>query len=481
MFLTGGRADADRSPWGDFWFSPPGARSAAGARVTPASAMQLSAVFACVRVIAESFAILPAALYRPKVGGGRQRVTDHWLVRLLTRRPNRFQTPFEWREMLQGHLSLRGNAFCEIVEDGRGGISELLPLHPDRMKVEVLPSGEYRYRYTAPDGSATVYRRGDVWHLRGLSGDGIVGYSPIEVAREAIGEGLQMQSYSSTFYANDARPAGWVEYPGRFQNDAAKETFRQSWGKVYGGVNRGRVAVLEHGMKYHEIGVSNRDAQFLEGRKFKVGEIARIFRVPPHKIGDLERATHSNIEHQGIEFWQDTMLPWSERWESSIESTLLGDGQDIEVEFEFRRLLRGDAISRAQYLHNLVLDGVITRNEARAEEGYDPIDGLDEPLVPVNERELSAPDPNAPDPANEPADPTDGPPDDEGDDASARLAVVVRANAARLARRIAAGQPVPAPMLAEALAVPVGMAAGWSAKGEESSIAASLRSLGGVE
>jgi HK97 family phage portal protein len=391
MWLSRVRADTggDRSVYGNFWFEPVGRLAAAGVRVTPGSAMGLPAVFACVRVLAESFAIMPFGLRRPKKDGkGREIVTDHWLYRLIARAPNRFQTPFEWREMLMGHLALRGNAYCQILPDGRGGIAELIPLNPDRMKVEVLPSGEYRFVYVGPGGQTVRYARREIWHLRTTSADGFLGMSPIEVCREAIGAGLAMQDYSARFFANDAKPGGgWIEFPGKFADMAAKKTFRESWQQLQGGANRSKIAVLENGMKYHEVGATNKDAQFLEAKAATVGDVARIFRVPPHKIGDLSKATFSNIEQQSIEFWQDTMLPWAERWESSIVYSFLdpeGPDADLEVEFDMSRMMRGDAVSRGALYTSGIMSGWMTRNEARDEEGLDPIDGLDEPLVPMN-------------------------------------------------------------------------------------------------
>jgi HK97 family phage portal protein len=390
MWLSRVRADTggDRSVYGNFWFEPVGRLAAAGVRVTPGSAMGLPAVFACVRVLAESFAIMPFGLRRPKKDGkGREIVTDHWLYRLIARAPNRFQTPFEWREMLMGHLALRGNAYCQIVPDGRGGIDELLPMNPDRMKVEVLPSGEYRYVYSDLRGTQIRYARGEIWHLRTTSADGYLGMSPIEVCREAIGGGLAMQDYAGRFFANDAKPGGWIEFPGKFAGNDAKETFRASWQRAQGGANKNKLAVLENGMKYHEVGATNKDAQFLEARAATVSDVARIFRVPPHKIGDLSKATFSNIEQQSIEFWQDTMLPWAERWESSIVYSFLdpeGPDAELEVEFDMSRMMRGDAVSRGALYTSGIMSGWLTRNEARDAEGQDPIDGLDEPLVPLN-------------------------------------------------------------------------------------------------
>lgn len=484
MFVSRIRAevDGDRSPYGSFWFEPVGLRALSGPRVSSQTALMLPTVFSCVRVLAESFAVMPFVLYRPGEKR-RERVHKHWLTRLFCRAPNRFQTPFEWRLMLMGHLALRGNAFCQITDNARGEITELLPLHPDRMQVEMLENGSYRYRYTDQNGKVVHYSRTEVWHLRGLSSDGIVGMSPIEIAREAIGEGLAMQSYSSRFFANDARPGGWVEYPGNFADKAARQTFKESWQESYGGRNVRKVAVLERGMKYHELKLNNSDAQFVEARKEKVPEICRIFRVPPHKVADLSRATFSNIESQSIEFWTDTMLPWAECWESSIEFFLLGETTDLEVEFDMRRMMRGDSTARTSYYQGGIQSGWLTRNEAREAEGFDPIDGLDEPLRPLNMVEES----DAPDEVDE-ADEAEESKEPEGEDAedmpagrspedkasAARLQAVLSASVGRLARRATgalAKKPAAevfddgfASVVAEALCVSQERAAMWCAK-----------------
>ncbi|WP_341313890.1 phage portal protein [Paraburkholderia sp. IMGN_8] len=393
MFLSRIRADGatDRSPWGSFWFAPVGIRTSSGVRVTPASAMTLPDVLACVRVLAESFAIMPFELYKPKASGGRTKERTHWLYKLIEKAPNRFQTPYEWRMMLQGHLALRGNAFCQIIANRLGEITELLPLHPDRMKIELLDNGDYRYRYIDQNGNTITYSRHDIWHLRSLSDDGYMGLSLITLACQAIGEGLSMQDYSTRFFANDAKPGGgWIEYPGGFASREAKQQFRDSWQDLQGGSNRGKVAVLERGMKFHELGLTNKDSQFIEARGAKTTEIARIFRVPPHKIGDLSKATFSNIEQQSIEFWTDTMIPWARLWEYSLCFNLLGPDSDLEPDFDHKPMMRGDGAARATRITQLVQIGVMTRNEGREEEGYDPIAGLDEPLQPLNLAEDSA-------------------------------------------------------------------------------------------
>ncbi|MFP3564700.1 phage portal protein [Paraburkholderia sp. SIMBA_030] len=492
MFISHIRADVatDKSPWGNFWFAPVGYRTSAGARVTPASAMTLPDVLACVRVLAESFAIMPFELYKPKVGGGRTKERNHWLYKLIEKAPNRFQSPYEWRMMLAGHLALRGNAFCQISANSRGEILELLPLHPDRMSIEPLDNGSYRYRYVDQSGQTIYYSRHDIWHLRGLSDDGYMGLSLITLARDAIGEGLSMQSYSTKFFANDAKPGGgWIEYPGTFASKEVKQQFRDSWQDMQGGSNRGKVAVLERGMKFHELGLTNKDSQFIEGRQAKTTEIARIFRVPPHKIGDLTKATFSNIEQQSIEFWTDTMLPWARQWEYSLCFNLLGPDSDLEPDFDHKPMMRGDGNARAQRISALVNAGVMLRNEGREEEGYDPIDGLDEPLMPLNMTVVNddGSDPNSAGSSGTPnRTPQKNPPpaddDQQQSDASARLARVVRGNAERMARRLVAGKPVPAALLADALGITEEQAAVWKPdpSDTEEQLTIALLSLGDV-
>lgn len=474
MFLTRPRADAgqDRSVFSNFWFDAVGRLTGAGTRVTVDSAMGLPAVFSCVRVLAESFAIMPFKLYLPSIDGKTRgpQIRKHWLYRLLAKAPNKFQSPYEFRLMLQGHLALRGNAFCQITANGKGEIVDLLPLHPDRMLIEMLPNGSYRYRYTDQTGNVVIYTRGEIWHLRGLSSDGIIGLSPIEVARESIGEGLALQAYSSRFFANDAKPGGgWIEYPGRFADATTKKTFRDSWAEMQAGKNRGKVAVLEGGMKFHELGLNNADSQFIESRASKVSDVARLFRIPPHKIGDLSKATFSNIEQQSIEFWQDTMLPWAEMWESSIEFFLLGPDSDLEPEFDMSRMMRGDGEARGKRINALVLGGVMTPNEGRQEEGLDPKPGGDRLLVPMN-MAIRDDDGNV----SEPPDKSAGviPVEDAEDSGSeqpepgsggteARMRALLASNAARMARRIAAGSMPSAEVLADALAIPTQYADTW--------------------
>jgi HK97 family phage portal protein len=453
---SGGDAN-DRSMWGDFMFKAIERWRGGRIAVTPDSALALPTVYSAVRVLSESFAVLPMVLYRPSAGGtSRKTIRNHWIVRLLTKAPNAFQSPFEFREMLQGHLALRGNAYCQITANGAGEITDLLPLHPDRMKVELLDTGTYRYRYTDQFGRTIVYRRDEIWHLRGLSSDGIVGMSPIDIAREAIGEGLAMQDYSNRFFTNDAKPGGgWIEVPGSLGNLEQKKEFRNSWQEMQAGKNRGKVAVLERGMKFHELGLNNEQAQFVEARAAKKSDIAAIFRIPPHKLMDLSRSTNNNIEQQAIEFWTDCMLPWTERWEASIECFLLGVDSGLEVEFDMRRMLRGDAASRATYISTLVNASVMTPNEGREMEGLNPIDGLDEPMRPLNMIGLDDVPEEAP-----ASDPASDPKPAEGD--AARLQQVLRSNAQRLARRaLKPGGSMTAALVSDAMGVGTEAAQAW--------------------
>jgi HK97 family phage portal protein len=396
-------AGGDRSPYGGFWFEPVGVHTTAGMRVTADSALQLSAVYACVRIIASQFASLPFTLYRNRPDGGKDRVTDHPVYQLIARRPNPYQNAFEWREMLAGHLALRGNAYNQIVADARGNITALMPLHPDRMQILMQADGGYSYRYTDRNGHFIPFSRGEIWHLRGLSIDGIIGLSPIALARNALGGAQAAQDYGARFFANDATPSGgWVEYPGSFKDKQAREQFRESLQEAQSGINHGKLAVFEFGMKYHQISVTPEDAQFLETRRFHVTDIARWFGVPPHKIGDLDRATNNNIEQQALEFVQETLGPMAERWEASIEAELLFDDEDLEAGFQFSQLMRGDSQSRATFYNMGINAGWLTRNEARIAENLNPLPGLDQPLRPLNMAEENQANPLPPQNADTP-------------------------------------------------------------------------------
>lgn len=436
MFLNI-RADADdgdRSPWGSFWFSPVPFHGAPH-NVTADAALRLTAVYACVRVLAEGVSMLPFVLYREASNGAKTPVKTHWLYRLLAVRPNDFQNPMEFREMLMVHLALRGNGFAEIISNGNGIVTDLIPLHPDSLTIEMLTPTNWRYVLHNPDGTTRIINRGSMFHIKALSPDGVVGMNPIAASRESIATGLSAQSYGMRFFENDATPGGWIEYPGEFRDDEQKRTFREQWQVQQTGRNRRKTAVLERGMKYHPIEVSNEDAQYIETRKFGVSEIARLFRIPPHMIGDLEKATFSNIEQQSLEFVIHTLTPWLVRWEEAIRYAFLEIDDGLNVEFPVTTLLRGDAAARATYYHNGILDGWLVRNEARRMENLDPIDGLDEPLRPLNMVEES--EAEAPDDTGTTLQPAAPQPSDGSDDeaTSARMMALATAAAERIAKK----------------------------------------------
>ncbi len=346
------------------------------ARVTGDSAMQVSAVMACVRVLAETLAGLPLHIYEELPGGGKQKVLKHPLQILLAQRPNSWQTGFEWREMLMGHIVLRGNAFCQIIDDG-GYIQELIPLNPDRMKIERSGDGSLTYIYTLPNsGLEKRFGQDDIFHLRGLSNDGLSGVTPIRLHAEAIGLALAAESTGASFYRNAMQLGAVLKHPGTLSTDAHAR-LRDSMREKYAGTQKtGETMILEEGMTWERLGVVPEEAQFIETRKFQVSDIARIFRVPPHLIGDLERSTFSNIEHQSIDFVTHTMLPWVIRWEQALQRDLF-DNTDRKrgyyLRFSLDGLLRGDAINRSTALQIQFRNGVINQDEWRALEDRNPL------------------------------------------------------------------------------------------------------------
>jgi HK97 family phage portal protein len=391
MFLTNPKADSgDRSAWGGFFFNPVPTRIGA-ANITPDTALQLTAVYACVRVHANAVSTLPFQMYREKPNGAKEQIRDHWLYRLFAKRPNAYQNPMEFRAMMHGHLELRGNAFAYIVSNRKGEATDLHPIHPDRITIELLadlPDGgpNWRYRVRNRDGSEVIIARTDMFHIKGLSSDGIVGYNPIALARKMLATGAAAQDYGVRFFDNDASPtSGIIEHPTNFKDKEQRNLFRETWQEQQSGANKGKVAVLEYGLKYVPPPVvSNADAQFIETKKMNRSEIASLFEVPPHMIGDLDRSTNNNIEHQGIEYVTNKLRPRVVCWEEAIKYTFLDPDDEIVVRMPFMELMRGDMAARTEYINTGVMNGTLTRNEGRIMEDRDPLPGLDEPLMMVN-------------------------------------------------------------------------------------------------
>jgi HK97 family phage portal protein len=360
-----------------------------GQRVTPDSSLRTAAVYACVRVLTETIASLPLIVYRREDNGGKTRARNHPLFTLLHDQPNNWQTAYEFIEMMQGHLELRGNAYAEIIPGRRGFVDQLIPLHPDKVEVEVLKNGQLDYLYRERPGNIRRIEQDMMFHVRGWGSNGYVGASPIALAAEAVGMSLAAQEYGARFFENDASPGGVLEHPGTLKDDAATERMRKSWQEAHTGKNRGKIAILEEGLKYTKIGLTNKDAQFLESRKFQAEEIARIFRVQPHKIGLLDKATFSNIEHQAIEFVVDTIRPRVRRWEQAIQRDLILQKGTFFAEFLIDGLLRGDIKSRYE-AYKIALGGAgspafMRVNEVRVTENMNPIGPEGDQLVtPMN-------------------------------------------------------------------------------------------------
>jgi HK97 family phage portal protein len=351
-----------------FYFGP----SSAGKSVTARTAIHVSAVYACVRVIAETIASLPLQVFE-ETSTGSLKAYKHPLYRLLHDEPNQEMTSFVLRETLLSHLLLWGNAYCQIVRNGRGQIMSLYPLLPERMTVDRDEKGNLTYAYTTGDGKVIKVHPANILHIPGMGFDGIMGYSPIALEKSAIGLGMAAEEYGSRFFSNGATPSGVLTHPNTVKNPAA---LRQSWNAAYGGTaNSGRVAILEEGLKFERISMPNNEAQFLETRKFQVSEICRIFRVPPHLVGDLEHATFSNIEHQSISFGMHTIRPWLVRIEQSMNRALLSDSEKgrYYIRFNMDGLLRGAYKERMEGYAIARQNGWMSANDIRELESMNPI------------------------------------------------------------------------------------------------------------
>lgn len=354
--------------------------STAGKNVNERSAMQMTAVYACVRILSEAIAGLPLHMYRYKDEGGKEKALDHNLYQLLHDEPNPEMTSFVFRETLMTHLLLWGNAYAQIIRNGKGEVIALYPLMPNRMTVNRDSNGMLYYQYQksnddAPtmEGSSVILSPSEVLHVPGLGFDGLVGYSPIAMAKNAIGLSIAAEEYGAKFYANGAAPSGVLEHPGVLK-DPAK--VRDSWNAAFGGSsNSHKVAVLEEGLKYTPISISPNEAQFLETRKFQIDEIARIFRVPPHMVGDLEKSSFSNIENMSREFVTYTLSPWMVRWEQSLSKALLNEEEKKSYFFKFNvdGLLRGSYHERMQGYSIGIQNGFLCPNDVRELEDLDLI------------------------------------------------------------------------------------------------------------
>ena len=349
-------------------------RTPSGIRVNADNSMACSAYTACIRVISDAVSSLPLHLYEREPNGGKRKVTENPLYRLIHQQPNPWQTAQEFRDWMTGLYLHYGASYAEIRPGARGAVSELWPLHSSRMEVERLENGEVRYKYREPDTNRyTIYSQDQIFCLRFTTSDGITPVPTYKLFQNAIGLAQALEAHGSAFFGNNARPGVVLESDNPIPVEAA-ERLREQWERLHRGPDRAyRTAVLPNGVKAHELSGSNEAAQYLETRQYQVIEICRAFRVPPHMVQDLTRSTYSNIEVQGTEFVQHCLLPHLKRWEAAISRDLIEDDERYFAEHSVSGLLRGDHASRSAYYVSALQNGWMTINEIRQMENLNPI------------------------------------------------------------------------------------------------------------
>jgi HK97 family phage portal protein len=376
-------SDSEKSWWQAFGVG--GIRD----KVTPATAMRSTAVLACVRILAEDIASLPLPVYRRGKDGGKSRA-DHAVADLLQRAPNPQMTAFTFKETMMAHILLWGNCYAEIETDSFGKIIALWPIPPYRVEHLETEKGDPVFRVTTKDGKMHPVPAYAMLHIPGLGFDGKKGTSVIQWARQAVELALATEEFGSNFYLNGMNVGAVVTHPSSL-SDPAFDRLRKSLREQYEGLGKAhRMMLLEEGMTFAKNTIPPNDAQFLETRKFQTNEIARMFRVPPHKLADLERATFSNIEQQSIEYVTHSLRPWLVRLEQSINwKMFLGNEQKkFFAEFLIEGLLRGDSAARASFYKEMFMIGVYSQNDIRIKENENPIPGGDKYYVPLNMTEI---------------------------------------------------------------------------------------------
>lgn len=372
---------------GDHWLLGSGARTLSGVTVDETSALEAPSYFAGVRNVSEDLATLPLITYR-KTAGRRERDEEFYLFPVLHDQPNEEMDATTFLESMQAHLMMRRNAYAEVVRDGGGRCRELWPIHPSRVTILRVPEadgspGPLFYQVQLPDGQRdprtglpfTTLDRSRVFHLRSFVLDGVQGRSSLEAHKESIGLALALERYGAAFFGNDATPGGVYETPLTLSPEAyerlkaALEAGRNGLDKKH------RAQLLEEGTKFHEITVPNDKAQFVDSQRNSTEQMARINRIPPHLVGDLSRATFSNIEHQAIDYVVHSIRPHAVRWERAIRLQLYlpADRKTHYTEFLLDALLRGDSKSRADTLAVWRQNGIINADEWRELENLNPI------------------------------------------------------------------------------------------------------------
>lgn len=382
-FRKSAATTTDRSGWFVDWVQG-GSSTTSGIRINNNNALQIAAVFACIDCISADVAKLPLHIYK-RDGKYRRKKYEHRLHNLLSYQPNPEMTAIDFRQALTAHVLGWGNAYAEKQFDSRGNIIALWPLRPDRIKPFRDDNKKLWYEATTDTGNRVYFPSHEILHIHGLSFDGIVGYNVVHQARESIGFAKATEKFGATWFGNGAHPSGTLEHP-QVMSEKAQNRFQKGLER-YKGDKANKLLVLEEGMKFKAITIAPEESQFLETRKFTIPEICRWFRMKPHKIADLERATFTNIEHQNLEYVMDTLSTWFVRWEQAVWSKLFTQAEQqagFYVKHNANAIIRGDIKTRYEAFHLAINDGWLSRNEARELEDMNPVNGLDDFLLPLN-------------------------------------------------------------------------------------------------
>ncbi len=351
-------------------------KTVAGVPVSPESSLSCSAVLACVRVLSESVASMPFNLYRRLSGGGKEIAEDHPLQEVLAYQPNEWMTSFEWREWMMSQMLLWGNAYCLIKPGRRGAVDQLVPLHASRMKIVRLENGRLQYQYTE-EGKPTphLYRQDQIFHLRWLSSDGVTGYVPTSLSRDAIALARATELHSSAFFGNGATSGTYIETDQPHKPEALQR-FKQQWDAAHSGVNNAfKTVVMPHGFHKKNDPVNNQHAELIATRRYAVEEISRAYRVPLHLLGDLTNVRYSTVEQGAIDFATFSLIPHCRRWQFACRRDLITDDRNYFVEFDVSSLMAGDYEARSQFMREMFNMGVLSVDEIRGQIGYNPLPG----------------------------------------------------------------------------------------------------------
>jgi len=395
-----------------------GGKSATGLSVTADSALKYTPVWAAVNIIAGAVGFLPFMVYRRLAGGGKEPAGDSRLYRLVHDRANPHMSAQEFREVIQGHALTWGNGYAEIERDNAARPVWYWPLRPDQTTPYLNERGDLFYEVRLTGGTLSYLPYRNVLHIKGLGGNGYQGYSVVRYHRESIGLGQAAEKYGGKFFGNSSTPSGILQHP-KTLGDKARDNLRTEFEAMHRGLDQAqRTAILEEGMTWQQIGIPPEDAQFLQTRKFQVNDVARIFQIPPHMLAEMDRATFSNIEHQGIEFVVHTLMRWLKKWEHECNYKLFGEwtSGSTYTEFVVEGLLRGDTAARATFYREMHNNGFMTINEVRDKENMNPLPGkagdmhfVNAALKPVEQMLLESKEPKPAEPAPDEPEPDDDP------------------------------------------------------------------------